>query len=291
MLVLTARRLPVYCIDMAAALLLVLILLCYAINPSSSLSFAKARATSTSRSRLLSSVADEIIDVNPVDLDLKRAQLKTQLLQRVSRLDRGYGSTEADRQSVDSIVQKLRQVNPSKDSATDNLFPNASDGECKIEGVWSMAYTTAFDVLTLNANPLTIVQQIRQVISRDGRSVNVIDLVPRVQSLLPYSVVGKGSTIRLKVFTSAFARGASRVGLTFKRLESQLLSLFSVDINLRLLGIDFPQVASGFGGGADGPGFFDVWYLDEDLLIISQNQPGGFFVNVRSSEEDTAAFL
>ena len=238
---------------MASAFLLALVLLCCAIiSPSSSLRIA-------GQSRLWARDADAQPMADP---ELQRAQLKTKLLQCVSRMDRGFGSSEVDRRCVDTIVQSLRQINPSHDSATDKLYPNATpEGECKIEGVWTMVYTTAFDVLQLNANPLTIVQQIRQVISRDGRSVNVIDLVPRVQSLLPYSLVGKGSTIRLKVFTSAYARTASRVGLTFKRIESQLLSLLSIDTNLRLLGIDLPQVASWFGadGGIDGPGFFDVW--------------------------------
>ena len=33
---------------------------------------------------------------------------------------------------------------------------------------------------------------------------------------------------------------------------------------------------------ATTPGFFDVLYLDDDMLIIQQNEPGGIFISTRA---------
>ena len=36
-------------------------------------------------------------------------------------------------------------------------------------------------------------------------------------------------------------------------------------------------------GNVNNPGFFDILYLDENLLIIKQNEPGGIFINIRDT--------
>jgi hypothetical protein len=45
------------------------------------------------------------------------------------------------------------------------------------------------------------------------------------------------------------------------------------------LGFDLPTLPG--TTQADSPGFFDVTYLDDELLVIRQNQPGGIFVLVK----------
>lgn len=130
------------------------------------------------------------------------------------------------------------------------------------------------------------------MIEQDGSSMNVIDLAPRLQALLPPEIVGRGSTLRLVVKTQAYARTQTRIGLTFKSVEAKPLTLFGNSLNnlLPSLQAQLPQ-ASLFSGdkgqrgliGEDGPGYFDVLYLDEDCLIIAQNDPGGIFVNIRST--------
>jgi hypothetical protein len=64
-----------------------------------------------------------------------------------------------------------------------------------------MTYTSALDVLSLNANPFTIVKAIYQKLDADGNSENIIELAPRLQAALPTSFVGDGSTLRLRVGT------------------------------------------------------------------------------------------
>jgi hypothetical protein len=154
-----------------------------------------------------------------------------------------------------------------------------------------MVYTTAFDVLSLAASPFTFLQGIYQVIKRDGTSLNVIDLAPRIQLILPVPLQEDGrltSTFRARVFTTAKARSENRVGLTFKKVAVGPSKFSNFDVSkLPKFGIDFPQstnVGAGDNAEDNDPGFFDILYLDDDCLVIKQNAPGGIFVNIRSSE-------
>lgn len=44
-------------------------------------------------------------------------------------------------------------------------------------------------------------------------------------------------------------------------------------------------------GGVESPGYFDILYLDKDCLIISQNEPGGIFVNIRDNSQTVSSFF
>ena len=216
-------------------------------------------------------------------LSQSRESLKTKLFSLAAAVDRGFGAKSFERDEILSIVDELKNMSPNA-IPTVGLYPNNSAEQiAPIEGVWKMVYTTAFDVLTLNASPLTIVQSIYQVINKDGTSLNIIDLAPRFEALLPVGLPqGLGrSTLRLKVKTFAQARSRSnRVGLNFLGASARPLTALGIDATaLPALGFDFPQLNL-FGGSEnstrdDSPGFFDILYLDENCLIISQNEPGG----------------
>jgi hypothetical protein len=159
------------------------------------------------------------------------------------------------------------------------------------QGAWQMVYTTAFDVLSLAASPFTFLQGIYQVIKRDGSSLNVIDLAPRIQLILPVQLQEDGrltSTLRARVFTTAKARSETRIGLTFKKVAVGASKLSNFDVSkLPKFGLDFPtqsKIGAGDSAEDNDPGFFDILYLDDNCLVIQQNAPGGIFVNIRSSE-------
>ena len=219
------------------------------------------------------------------NLKTKRQELKSRLFSFSAVCDRGFASSPSDRNTISNIVTELTNISPSA-SPSDGLYPNNfTSSPCPIEGKWRLVYTTALDVLTLNASPLTLLQGIYQVISSNGSSVNVIDLAPRIQSAFPPALIGLGSTLRLKVFTSAYARTPTRVGLKFLSVEVKPITAFGMRTEyLRPLRAPLPQVAlyqANLLNEVTGPGFFDINYLDDDLLIISQNAPGGMFISVR----------
>lgn len=225
--------------------------------------------------------------------DAQKTVLKRKLLGLCAVTDRGFGALPNDRKAVDDLVQQLSALSDSQ--PTRNLYPNNSDDEnCLIEGSWKLVYTTALDVLSLGASPFTLLQGIYQIIKKNGDSVNIIDLAPRIQAAFPPSIVGLGTTLRLKVFTSAYARDDARVGLTFRRVEAAPLNLFgrTVASVFPAFKADLPQ-ATLFGSnmgdtgvmGTEGPGYFDVLFLDDDCLIIAQNAPGGIFISVKDDQE------
>ena len=245
-----------------------------------------------------------------VDPDRKiveeREQLKSKLFGRSAACDRGFGASTKDREEIASLVLKLSSLSPEK-VPTRGINPfrsaTAPNGEmmlgteAPIVGAWQMVYTTAFDVLSLGASPFTLLQGIYQVLYANGTSVNVIDLAPRLQAIIPVQLQmdrDLTSTLRARVFTTAKARSDDRIGLTFKKVAVSASKFLNFDVSkFPKFGVTFPT-STKIGAGSDtsdtDPGYFDVLYLDADCLIIRQNAPGGIFVNVRS-EEPMSTFL
>ena len=87
-----------------------------------------------------------------------------------------------------------------------------------------MAYTSALDVLSLAANPISSVGAIYQDARNLPIIVNVIDQNPRLLSLLPATAKVQ-STLRLKVMTRAKRRSTVRVGLDFETVMIEPKSL------------------------------------------------------------------
>ena len=92
----------------------------------------------------------------------------------------------------------------------------------------------------------------------------------------------------MKVKTFSRKRTEKRVGLRFLGISVEPQTFLGLDVSgLPKIGGDFPRLTM-FGGdneSDEGPGYFDVQYLDEDTLIISQNEPGGIFVSVRDNTD------
>lgn len=226
-------------------------------------------------------------------VDDTRNGLKMKVYALCAACDRGFGATSTDRQEIDELVMKLASLCPipiPSEGLVPNLQQNNVSSRVPLEGAWRMVYTSAFDVLSIAASPFTLLQSIYQVIDRSGKSVNIIDIAPRFQPLLPLNMVKEGSTLRLRVFTKVYARTPTRIGLAFKSAEAKPLSLAGFDVTSILppLSTDLFSPLQSFGiSGADGekgPGFFDILYLDDDMLIIRQNDPGGIFISTRSNE-------
>mmetsp|Transcript_9749 Transcript_9749/g.20405 ORF Transcript_9749/g.20405 Transcript_9749/m.20405 type:complete len:265 (+) Transcript_9749:199-993(+) len=196
--------------------------------------------------------------------------LKRELLQLAASYDRGYGATRRARNQAESLISNLEAINEEQNAAR-GIDGN---GPSPLTGNWRMVWTTAADVLTLSANPLVTVGAIYQVFDLPSVT-NVIDFLPPFQTLVGNQL---GSLLRAKVQTRAYlgkddkdGGDTNRIGLEFQSVALEPVELLGNDVGfLPPLGFDLPRTPF--------EGYFDVAYVDEDLLIIRQNAPGGLFV-------------
>lgn len=219
--------------------------------------------------------------------DGRRDELKRQLLQLGASYDRGFGASPRARERMEQVITELESLNQEQDAARFISGPEVSSGGSQISplaGNWRMIWTTATDVLSLGASPFSTVGAIYQVFD-PPIVTNIIDLLPRVQNLLPPALL-QSSLLRAKVGTRASPRANKpmRVGLDFEKVSLQPVELLgqSVDSVLPPFGFDLPKLFE----LPDDVGYFDVTYLDSELLIIQQNAPGGLFVLARVDNID-----
>ena len=266
---------------------------------------------------------DKILECTAID---ETDRLKLQIFQLGASYDRGYGASPRVRRDMLTIIQDLERCNPetnaslgiegstssssssSSNSSTDDDDDDDENSSSSItsplQGAWQMVWTTAIDVLLLQASPILAPGAIYQVFD-PPLVTNIIDFLPRAQSLFPpdnnnnnnmaaaFLPSSINSLFRAKVKTRASKRKGfpNRIGLVFERVQFQPLQLLGQDVQVFIppLMIDLPKLAfvpgslsssssSGNDGGGGGPGYFDVTYLDNELLVIRQNEPGGLFV-------------
>jgi hypothetical protein len=99
------------------------------------------------------------------------------------------------------------------------------------------------------------------------------------------------TTTRIRVSTRARAWSATRIGLTFEQVGVEALALLGFDLTKLVPQLSIPllRLPGSNRAGADSdasPAYFEVGYLDRELLVIQQNQPGGTFALVRETEEE-----
>lgn len=219
----------------------------------------------------------------------RRDEIKQQLLSLCASYDRGFGASPRARKEVDELVEKLASRNPTPMNASRGVDGEMTDGDAPLKGNWRMVWTTALDVLNLGANPLLTTGAIYQVIV-PPIATNIIDLIPRAQALLPTAF--PSTLVRAEVKTRASLRpsNSNRVGLNFEEVKLVPIEVLGMDAKmLPPIGISFPQINLEDLPGVDpstAPGFFDVIYLDDDMLIIKQNAPGGIFVSIKTDNYD-----
>jgi hypothetical protein len=237
-----------------------------------------------------SDVDDMSIDPHDDAVQEERKDLKYELLQLCASYDRGFGATTKARKEVDEIIAQLEIMNPTPVNAARGVTGEYSaEGPAPLEGAWRMVWTTALDVLNLAASPIAAPGAIYQVFE-PPIATNIIDLIPRIQSLLPTQF--PPSLVRAEVKTRASLRpnNSNRVGLNFEAVKLVPVEVFGMKPDfLPPLNFNLPQIKLEDLPGADpntAPGFFDVMYLDDEMLIIKQNAPGGYFAFIKVQDYD-----
>lgn len=226
---------------------------------------------------------DSELFLGPPVAQATREQLKAELIAAAAACNRGFGATRADRERIDTLFRALEPLSPTA-VATAGFEGGADDGGAPLAGLWRLIYTTANDVLSLDVSPIAGVGAVYQLFEPPSDVTNIIDLYPRLETLLPVGTLR--SATRLRVMTSARARSETRVGLTFYAAKAEQRALLGVDVSkvFPALGGPIPRLPGSVGTDPatdTSPSYFDVCYVDEGLLLIRQNSPGGVFAAVR----------
>ncbi len=221
------------------------------------------------------------------------AALKSKLFAACAAADRGFAASPADRAEIEALLDELSPLSPIEEP-TRGIADGAADAP--LRKCWRLVYTSASDVSTLAANPLASLGGIYQDARELPVVVNVIDSFPRLLANLPPEAASKlATTTRLRVQTRARPRSATRVGLSFERVGAEQLAILGQEVpdwlpkpkvDLPQLGLDVQRRIFNVGDDEDprdaasNPAFFDVQFLDEELLVIRQGSPGGMFAAV-----------
>jgi hypothetical protein len=279
-----------------------LMALCFiATQTASAFSISKSKISFNSArigTKLYSEAAPSDVDNN---LDLansflggsvneERNELKTRLLKLCASYDRGFGASPRARKQVEEIIIQLGAMNPTNTDAARGVDGEATDADdIPLKGAWRMIWTTALDVLNLAASPVASPGAIYQVID-PPIATNIIDFIPRFQSLLPTAF--PSSMLRAEVKTRASIRknNSNRVGLNFEAVKLYPVEVLGMKSDIvPPFNVNLPKIKIEDLPGVDpnnAPGFFDVIYLDGDMLIIKQNAPGGYFVSIKVDDYD-----
>lgn len=233
----------------------------------------------------------------PQNADQARiAAIKRDIFQLGASYNRGFAASPRARETTLQLVEELEQFNTQKNAAdgVDGSSITASPENNKarfppLQGTWRLLWTTGTDVLVLDANPLATTSAIYQVFE-PPMVTNVIDLQPKIQALAS-PIAGVGNTLlRARVETRANQRSGkpNRVGLVFERVKLQPLQLLGSDIDIfPPLGFDWPRwgAETTEPTGPDSPGYFEVTYLDDEVLVYRQ-QLKGLFVYIKVDSMD-----
>jgi PAP_fibrillin len=220
----------------------------------------------------------------------RRMELIKGILQLGASYDRGFAATSRAKDQASTIISKLSVLNPEINASKgiDGYEGNFDDSP--LLGCWRMIWTSAVDVLVLGANPIVSPGAIYQVF-RPPIVTNVIDLLPRQQNLLPTNqLVQAESLLRAKVQTRASSRRNQpmQIGLVFESVELEPIEFLGIDVAfLRPFVFDLPKLpfVTGYSESDESRGYFDVLFLDNELLIIRQTS-GGVFVLSRVDNFD-----
>jgi PAP_fibrillin len=251
-----------------------------------------------------SSGSQKIMEVLECAVSDENEALKRELLKLAAAFDRGFGASPVARKQVGRILDALQQqqhqqqqlANTGPASVAATMLEHSRTTSPTLEGTWRLIWTTALDVLLLQASPIVAVGAIHQVFDPATRTVaNVIDFTPRAQGLFPPGLV-PNTMVRATVSTRACRPAGAlpneypnRVGLIFESVSVQPMEVFGMETTLLPpLAFDLPKLP-GPESSEESPGYFDVTYLDKELLVIQQNEPGGLFALVRVDSIDSAS--
>jgi len=213
------------------------------------------------------------------------SSVRSELLARAKACKGGFEASREDRKAMEDLIQRVAVWNPTRQPAAAYYAEPAAAGgpeEASLSGEWTLAYTDAPDIISLDQNPLSEVARIGQVCdSSAGTIANVIEWRPRswlrgqpAASFLEKDLVEQRVVLRAQ----ADPAQPSRVDLFVEGLDLIPRTVLGNPLVGRQLQLRGPL------SGRIPFGSFDVLYLDEALRITRTYQ-GYYAVNVKRDRD------
>lgn len=221
------------------------------------------------------------------------SQLKSDLFALASSSKRGFSATNVQKDEARRLCEKLKLLNPTKEP----LYPyysnedkSGDDVGVSLAGKWTLVYTDAPDITSLDGGPLAIAK-----LGRIGQECNpplvknVIEwLKPDWSDRLPFSVGNDDGRVLQKVCTEASASPTDPFRANLKAVGLDIVGYISDDpAPTKSLPLPdnpaqiFKKNPVELRGPLKAPfGQFEVLYLDSEMRIIKTYQ-GFIAVNVR----------
>lgn len=273
----------------------------------------------------LSPDADSVIEVSAEEVsksstpvgDSKVSLLKEELFKIADRTNRGFNANSNDRKKCSNIISELARYNPTKNPAVAFYKKTAAASNTDVSsspsvvGKWTLVYTDAPDITSLQQNPLAQLGRIGQECSPPYIK-NVIEYTkPTWATNLPFSG-DENSRILQKVVTkgSSSPDQPMKVNLVLSGLqietddnddrsnesntqepEKQTTTdrFRTMTQNIQKNGLPSALLQSqpvNWNGPLDAPfGQFEILYLDDSLRIIRTGQ-NYIAVNIRQPKDN-----
>lgn len=240
--------------------------------------------------------ADSISEVDPSTM-LER--LKEEIASLGLKTERGFKSTESEKQKARKLAFQIAQFNPTLEPAA-CYYPSSRDTRVQgdslgLEGLWTLIYTDAPDITSLAQNNFAVLGRIGQECNPPYIR-NVIEWSrPSWAELLPFSGTEQSRVLQ-KVVTEAEASSNRPCFVNLKLAGIEVITDSFDDTNSNIL-----QSLEGKGllstilnknpvrlqGPLTAPfGEFEILYLDRDIRIIQTGQ-GYLAINRRMSPESS----
>eukprot|EP00977_Amphora_coffeiformis_P029079 scaffold38558_cov145-Amphora_coffeaeformis.AAC.1 len=225
----------------------------------------------------------------------ERYRIQQDLILMGASYDRGFGASPSARQKVNEMVKELITMNPCQDAARDmNHRREKGQEESPLQGNWRLVWTTAQDILALNASPFTTVGAIHQVVE-PPIITNIVDLIPRAQELVaPDKILS--TLFRGKVKNKAQPKNRDNDSRMILDVTFESVNIKAVEVlgrktgsNLPAFGLNLPKLPgapSNNNGRDSSTRQLEIVYVDNKMMITQQKAPGGtnVFVKVDDAE-------
>eukprot|EP00276_Gloeochaete_wittrockiana_P004956 CAMPEP_0184648682 /NCGR_PEP_ID=MMETSP0308-20130426/5832_1 /TAXON_ID=38269 /ORGANISM="Gloeochaete witrockiana, Strain SAG 46.84" /LENGTH=317 /DNA_ID=CAMNT_0027080723 /DNA_START=79 /DNA_END=1032 /DNA_ORIENTATION=+ len=179
--------------------------------------------------------------------DEERATLKTDFLLATAGTNRGLLTSPESRTFIDSLIQRLEDVNPT---------PMPAEKVFLFQGTWRLVYTNSLDVVLLGRIPGVQLGEVYQKIDR-----LTLENQAEVAGLPPFDKYG-GNSAFFTVEASLEVVSPVRLQVTFERAQFKVERFFGQKLNfLPTLQAPIRSVSSG------STNYLDTTYIDDDFRI------------------------